>query len=86
VAQMTKTIINNAPASLQAFQILRIGAVDPATSQRQLFLSNGSHVQISSKQATQFLPSVGDYYVVPSEGHPYCVAQSTFLQNYVVGS
>ena len=83
---MSKTITANAPQFLQAFQINAVGAADPKTSQRQLILAGGMHVQISSLQAQMFLPAVGDYYVVPSEGHPYCVAKATFLQNYTVNS
>lgn len=83
---MTKTISGNAPQSLQAFQINKIGLADGSTSQQVLILAGGMHVTISQKQASQYAPVVGDYYVVPSEGHPFCAPKSTFLQNYTVGS
>lgn len=83
---MAKTITANAPQSLQAFQIIGVSPIDPSTNQRQLLLSNGAHVQISLKQSQQFLPGINDYYVIPSEGHAYCAARSTFLQNYTVSS
>lgn len=79
-----KTITGSLPQQLQAFQVLTVGAVDTKTGQRQLLLSNGSHVSMSIKQLAAFLPAVGDYYVVPSEGHPYCIGKSAFQQNYIV--
>lgn len=86
MATVTKTVSNNAPQFLHAYQINVVGPIDSKTSQRQLILSGGMHVVISLLQAQQFLPAVGDYYVVPSEGHPYCVAKALFLQNYTVSS
>lgn len=84
MAPMSKTVTNNAPQFLHAYQINAVGAADPKTSQRQLILHGGAHVFLSALQAQQFLPSVGDYYVIPSEGHPYCTSKTSFLQNYTV--
>lgn len=83
---MSKTVTGNAPQFLHAYQISTVGAADAKTSQRQLILADGRHVFLSLLQAQGFLPVAGDYYVVPSEGHPYCVAKATFLQNYTVGN
>lgn len=83
---MSKTVTGNAPQFLHAHQINSVGAADAKTSDRQLILADGRHVRISSLQAQSFLPSAGDYYVVPSEGHPYCVSKATFLQNYTVSN
>ena len=78
-----KTIRGSLPQQLQAFQVLSIGAVDSKTNQRQIRLANGSHVTLTGKQLAAFLPAVGDYYVVPSEGHPYCIGKSAFQQSYI---
>lgn len=83
---VSKTVTANAPQFLHAYQINSVGTADPKTSQRQLLLADGRHAFISSLQAQSFLPSAGDYYVVPSEGHPYCVSKATFLQNYTVSN
>lgn len=83
---MPKTVTANAPQFAQAFQITLVGPADSKTNQRQLTLASRAHVVISGLQAQQYLPLVGDYYVVPSEGHPYCTPKSTFLQNYTVSS
>lgn len=79
-----KTISGSLPQRLEAFQILVVGAVDSKTAQRQILLANGSHVVLTGKQLAAFLPAVGDYYVVPSEGHPYCIGKSAFQQAYIV--
>jgi hypothetical protein len=78
------TITANAPQSLQAFQVTKVGPMDTKTNQRVITLANKSEVVLSQKQTTGFLPSIGDYYVIPSEGHPYCIARNIFLQNYTI--
>lgn len=83
--QPTKTV-TNAPRFVQAFQISTVGPVNPSTKQRLLILSSGMQVALSELQAMTNFPAVGDYYVIPSEGYPYCAPRSTFLQSYTVSS
>lgn len=81
---MSTTITANAPQSVHAYQVTKVGPTDSKTSQKVITLANGSEAILSLKQYTGFLPSIGDYYVIPSEGHPYCIARNIFLQNYTI--
>lgn len=80
-----KIVTGSLPQQIQAFQVIAVGAADPRTQQRQLLLANNSNVILSAKQHNAFLPVIGDYYVVPSEGHPYCITKNQFAQSYTIG-
>jgi hypothetical protein len=80
----TITVTGNAPAFATGTQIAAVGAADAKTSQRLITLVGGMQVVVSGAQYTSFNASVGDYYIIPSEGHPYLSPKSTFLQTYVV--
>jgi hypothetical protein len=80
----TITVSGNAPQFATGKQITAVGAADSKTSQRVISLADGTQVIVSGAQYTSFAAAVGDYYIIPSEGHPYLSPKSTFLQTYVV--
>jgi hypothetical protein len=69
------------PTSVQARRILRIGPLN-SDGARLISLDGGSSVLVNGKILALYSPSVGDYYVIPSEGHQYIVTKATFAQTY----
>lgn len=67
-------------------QARRITAISPAAADgsKKLTLADRTDVVVNSSTLSTFQPSVGDYYVMPNEGNPYCVAKSTFAVTYTV--
>lgn len=72
------------PNYLQVKKITVVGPLDPRTSSRQLTLADGTDVVANAAALSGYQPSVGDYYLVPNEGNPYCAAKSTFALSYTV--
>lgn len=67
-------------------QARRITAISPAAADgsKKLTLADRTDVVVNSSTLSGFQPSVGDYYVMPNEGNPYCAAKSTFAVTYTV--
>jgi hypothetical protein len=70
------------PNFLQARKITAIGSADPKTSAQKLNLADGTSVVAPSGTLVSYTPVVGDYYIVPDEGDPFCLAKSTFQISY----
>jgi hypothetical protein len=83
---MSRTVTGIFPQKLQALQIIAIGTKDAKTKQTKCILIDGREVNTSELQTNAFQPTVGDYYVVPSEGYPYFAAKATFAQTFTVSS
>lgn len=77
--------INCYPQRLQVRQITAVGPVDRVTKSRVIHLFDGSDVVASQVMLAQYTPVVGDYFVLPCEGHPFMVAKAVFGTTYVVG-
>lgn len=80
---MPKYIAN--PVEVDALRITSIQQVPEAVSppaQRTLHLEDGSTVLATSAMLSRYIPVVGDYWVVQSDGYAYINPASVFERKY----
>lgn len=67
------------PVEVDAFKIVGIGTHEDGL---HLALENGKSKVADAGQTARFLPAIGDYYVVQSDGYVYLNPASVFERKY----
>lgn len=70
------------PVEVEAFWIAEVGSVNHISQTIALVLENGERVLATKEMTARYLPQVGDYWVVQSDGYTYLNPKAVFERKY----
>lgn len=73
------------PVEVDAFWIAEVGSVNHLSQTIALVLENGERVLATKEMTARYLPQVGDYWVVQSDGYTYLNPKDVFERKYSTG-